>query len=78
MPPTLTIIGLSLAYMLTGTFFVEIVFNWPGIGQFATDAMLAVDYPVIMAITLLGRDRFLAINLVVDLVQANSTPGCDS
>ena len=70
----LTVIGLSIAYMLTGTFFVEVVFNWPGIGQFATQAMLAVDYPVIMAITLLGAAGYLITNLAVDILQARIDP----
>lgn len=72
--PTLTVLGLSIAYALTGTFFVEVVFNWPGIGQYATEAMLAVDYPVIMAITLLGAAGYLLTNLVVDLLQARIDP----
>jgi peptide/nickel transport system permease protein len=74
LPPTLTITGLATAYAITGTFFVEVVFNWPGIGQYATQAMLAVDYPVIMAITLLGAVGYLLTNLVVDLVQARIDP----
>ena len=74
LPPTLTIVGLAAAYTLTGTFFVEIVFNWPGIGQFATAALLAVDYPVIMAITLLGAFGYLLANVVVDLIQAQLDP----
>ncbi len=36
--PVLTVIGLVLAYSLTGTFFVEVVFNWPGLGTFAVKA----------------------------------------
>lgn len=74
LPPTMTIIGLAAAYALTGTFFVEVVFNWPGIGQFAAGAMLAVDYPAIMAITLLGAAGYLIANLAVDLVQARLDP----
>lgn len=74
LPATTTVIGLSFAYMLTGTFFVELVFNWPGIGQFATTALLNVDYPVIMGITLLSAIVFLTINLAVDLVQARLDP----
>lgn len=74
MPPTMTIIGLAAAYALTGTFFVEVVFNWPGIGQFAANAMLAVDYPSIMAITLLGAAGYLIANFVVDLIQARLDP----
>lgn len=74
LPATVTVAGLSLAYMLTGTFFVEIVFNWPGIGLFATTALLNVDYPVIMGVTLLAAITFLTINLVVDVLQARLDP----
>ncbi|GAA5150089.1 ABC transporter permease [Microbacterium pseudoresistens] len=74
LPPTMTIVGLATAYALTGTFFVEVVFNWPGIGAFAAGAMLAVDYPVIMAITMLAAFAYLLANLVVDLVQARLDP----
>lgn len=74
LPPTTTIVGLAAAYTLTGTFFVEAVFNWPGIGQFATSAMLAVDYPVIMAIALLGAFGYLLANVIVDLLQARLDP----
>ena len=74
MPPTLTVVGLAAAYALTGTFFVEIVFNWPGIGQFATESMLAVDYPAIMAIALLGAAGYLLANFIVDVLQARLDP----
>jgi ABC-type dipeptide/oligopeptide/nickel transport system permease component len=70
LPPTLTVLGLTLAYSLTGAFFVEIVFNWPGLGQFAVDALLNVDYPTVMGIALLGAAGYVLINLGVDLAQA--------
>lgn len=70
LPPTLTVLGLTLAYSLTGAFFVEIVFNWPGLGQFAVDALLNVDYPAVMGIALLGAAGYVLINLVVDIAQA--------
>jgi len=70
MVPVLTVIGLTLAYLLTGTFFVEIVFNWPGLGTFAVKAIQAVDYPAIMGIALFGAAAYVIINLVVDLLQA--------
>src|SRR4029079_10838309 len=66
----LTIIGLVLAYSLTGTFFVEVVFNWPGLGTFAVGSILNVDYPAIMGITLFGAAFYLIVNLVVDVLQA--------
>jgi peptide/nickel transport system permease protein len=68
--PTLTVIGLTLAYALTGSFFVEIVFNWPGLGQFTVRSLLQLDYPAIMGITLFGAAGYVLINLLVDLLQA--------
>jgi len=68
--PVVTVTGLTLAYALTGTFFVEIVFNWPGLGTYAVRALLNVDYPVVMGITLFAAAAYVLINLVVDLAQA--------
>jgi peptide/nickel transport system permease protein len=68
--PTLTVLGLTFAFALTGTFFVEIIFNWPGLGLFTVRSLLNVDYPAIMGVTLFGASGYVLINLVVDLLQA--------
>ncbi len=68
--PVVTIAGLSLAYALTGAFFVEIIFNWPGLGTFVVHSLLNVDYPAIMGITLFGAIGYVVINLLVDLIHA--------
>lgn len=68
--PTLTVIGLTIAYALTGTFYVEVIFNWPGLGLFTVRSLLNVDYPAIMGITLLGAGVYVLINMMVDLTQA--------
>ena len=68
--PTLTVIGLTVAFALTGTFFVEIIFNWPGLGLFTVRSLLNVDYPAIMGMTLFGSLGYVLINLIVDLLQA--------
>ena len=68
--PTLTVIGLTFAFALTGTFFVEIIFNWPGLGLFTVRSLLNVDYPAIMGMTLFGATGYVLINLFVDLIQA--------
>jgi len=68
--PTLTVIGLTVAFALTGTFFVEIIFNWPGLGLFTVRSLLNLDYPAIMGITLFGATGYVLINLIVDLSQA--------
>jgi peptide/nickel transport system permease protein len=68
--PTLTVIGLTFAIALTGTFFVEVIYNWPGLGLFTVHSLLNVDYPAIMGITLYGALMYVLINLAVDLLQA--------
>lgn len=72
--PTITAAGLAFAFMLTGTFFVEIVFYWPGLGSYTTMSILAGDHPVIMGVTLIVAIFFVLINLVVDLLQALIDP----
>ena len=68
--PTLTVIGLTVAYALTGTFFVEIIFNWPGLGLFTVHSLQNIDYPAIMGVTLYGATMYVLINLAVDIIQA--------
>jgi ABC-type dipeptide/oligopeptide/nickel transport system permease component len=68
--PTLTVIGLTIALSLTGVFFVEMIFNWGGLGQFTARSLLNIDYPAIMGITLFGATAYVLINLVVDILQA--------
>jgi ABC-type dipeptide/oligopeptide/nickel transport system permease component len=67
--PTLTVIGLSFAFALTGTFFVELIFNWPGLGTFTVHSLLRNDYPAIMGVTFLGAGGYVTINLIIDLLQ---------
>ena len=66
--PTVTIIGLQLGYLLSGSFVIENVFAWPGIGRLAVQAIFWRDYPVIQAVVLVTGILFLAINLAIDLI----------
>ena len=72
--PVLTVIGLTFAYSLTGTFFVELIFAWPGLGQYATTSVLSTDYPAIMGVTIMVATAYVLVNLVVDLAQALLDP----
>jgi peptide/nickel transport system permease protein len=72
--PTLTVIGLTFAYSLTGAFYVEIIFNWPGLGLFTARSFLNLDFPAIMGMTLFGATGYVMINLMVDLLQAYLDP----
>lgn len=68
--PTLTVLGLTIAYLLTGAFYVEVIFNWGGLGTFTVRSLLNVDYPAIMGVTLFGAAGYVLINLCVDLLQS--------
>jgi peptide/nickel transport system permease protein len=67
--PIMAVLGLIVANMLTGAFFVEIIFGWPGLGLFAVHSLLNLDYAPIMGITILGAFGFVGINLAIDLLQ---------
>lgn len=68
MIPVLTIVGLQIATLLGGTIIIEQVFNWPGIGTLAIDAILSRDFPMIQGIILFIGFVFLAVNLLVDIL----------
>ncbi len=72
--PALTVLGLSFAYSLTGAVLVEIIFAWPGLGRYVSEAILSKDFPVIAAATLVVTICYVAMNLVLDLVQALVDP----
>ena len=72
--PMLTVIGLMFAYALVGTFFVELIFAWPGLGTYATNSMLSLDYPAIMGVTVMVALMYVIVNLLVDLAIAKIDP----
>jgi peptide/nickel transport system permease protein len=72
--PTLTILGLVFAFSITGAVLIEVVFQWPGLGKYITDAIISVDFPVVMAVTLVVTIFYIVINLAVDLAQAGIDP----
>ncbi|MEO1017096.1 MAG: ABC transporter permease [Pseudomonadota bacterium] len=66
--PLLTTIGIIFGGLLSGTFVVETIFNIPGLGRLAIEAIFARDYPVTMAIVMLFTLFYSLINLSVDLL----------
>jgi len=66
--PSLTMIGLTFGWTLGGTVLVEAVFDWPGIGKYAVDAAVRLDFEPIMGVTILVGIAFVLINLIVDLL----------
>jgi ABC-type dipeptide/oligopeptide/nickel transport system permease component len=66
--PLLTTVGIIFGGLLSGTFVVETIFNIPGLGRLAIEAIFARDYPVTMAIVLLFTLFYAGINLLIDLL----------
>lgn len=66
--PTLTVLGLQVGYLLAGNFLVESVFNWPGIGLYAVNAIRNLDYAAIMGVTLVVSVIYVLVNLLVDVL----------
>ncbi len=72
--PVITIIGLDIGYLFTGSFVTETVFNWPGLGRAIVPAIQRRDTPVILGILVFGSFLFIIINLVTDLFYAAVNP----
>jgi len=70
----LTVAGMLFAGMITGAVIIETVFNWPGVGFILVEGVLARDFPLVQAITLLVAVVVLGINLLVDISYAYIDP----
>ncbi len=65
--PALTLLGLSVGYLLGGTVIVENVFSLPGAGKLLVDAIAARDYPLVQSTTLIFAFLVILVNLITDL-----------
>lgn len=74
MIPVATVLGPATAALITGSFIIETLFSVPGIGREYISSILKLDYPVIMATTLLYAFFIVVANLTVDLVYGMLDP----
>lgn len=65
---TVTQIGLLFGLLLAGTVVIETVFDWPGLGLYAFNAIVLSDYQAILGVTLWAGVVYVSINLVVDIL----------
>ena len=72
--PVTTVVGLSLAWLLTGSVVTEVVFYWPGLGRYGVEAILAFDFPGVMAFTIIAACVFVFANLVTDVLYTRLDP----
>jgi len=69
-----TIIGLQMGGLLSGTLITEMIFSWPGIGRLLITAIGARDYPVVEGCVLTFAMTYVVVNLATDLVYAVVDP----
>ncbi len=72
--PVITLTGLLLPALLSGSVIVEKIFAWPGLGRLYFDSILARDYPVVLALSLLSAAATLAATLAADIALAAADP----
>lgn len=73
-PSVMAVMGLQLGYLLGGSILVETVFNWPGVGFLMSNAILRRDMPMLQGAILVLALLFVALNLIVDLLQTAVDP----
>ena len=68
--PVVTTVSAWLAALLTGTYIIEYIFNWPGIGLMTVDAIPRSDFPTIQGTVIFSAVIFVSINFLVDVLYA--------
>lgn len=72
--PTISVIALTVAWLIGGVVIVEAVFNYPGIGTLTVEAVHNRDLPLVQAVTLIGAAAFVLVNLLADLLMLAANP----
>jgi peptide/nickel transport system permease protein len=72
--PFITVAGLQIGFLLSGSVIVEVVFSWPGVGRLVVDSIGQRDYPVVQAAVVLLSAALILINLIVDVLYASVDP----
>jgi peptide/nickel transport system permease protein len=66
MLPVLTTIGVTFGSLLSGAVLTETIFNWPGLGRYATTSVTSLDFPAVMGVTLVAAIVYPTVNMLVD------------
>ncbi|HEY7181311.1 MAG TPA: ABC transporter permease [Blastocatellia bacterium] len=72
--PLITLFGLSLGGVMSGSVIVETVMGWPGLGQLTVSAVETRDIPLLLGVTLVAAAAVMAGNLVADILQRLNNP----
>lgn len=71
---TVTQVGLLFGALISGAVAIEAVFDWPGLGTYAVQAILSADYKALLAVTLVVGVVYAVVNVLVDVAQALIDP----
>ena len=74
MNPVLTAVSGWLAELLAGSFFIEFIFGWKGVGKITVDALDKFDFPLVMGSVLLTAFLFITINLITYILYSKLDP----
>ena len=72
--PILTLAGLNLLVMINVAVVIEVVFNWPGVGQLLYDALVNRDFPMVQGVVLMSGLLIVVLNFVIDVLYAYTDP----
>lgn len=72
--PTITVFGITMAFLITGVTLIEIVFAWPGMGRLTMTAITQRDYPTLLGIYLIIALSVSIVMILVDIVYALFDP----
>jgi peptide/nickel transport system permease protein len=72
--PIISVIALNLAYLIVGVVVIEVVFVYPGVGQYMVDGVTKRDLPVVQACGLLFAATFIILNTVADVLAIIANP----
>jgi peptide/nickel transport system permease protein len=72
--PVITLLGLYLPLLFSGSVFVEVIFSWPGMGRVIVDAIFQRDYPLVMATSFIFAVVVVLGSLVADILYAVADP----
>jgi peptide/nickel transport system permease protein len=70
----ITVLGVDFATLMSGVVLTETVFNWPGLGRLAVEAIFRLDIPVVMGTVLFSGGVVVAVKLVVGLLYPSIDP----
>jgi len=74
MIPIVTLLALDLPYIFTGAVLIETIFSWPGMGRLYYQAAVERDYPLVMAVLIIGAGFIILCNLLADILYGYLDP----